>query len=105
MLTQAERARTAEALGRAQAFAEADPAGEAAAMTAVPDREAGNSSMEEQIRERAAPQPALAMEMSTRENGMLAVTGDADAVLQRLMGVGMKSRAIRGSCRHAGRWR
>lgn len=104
-LTPAERERTAEALGRAQAFTEANPAGKAAPATTVPDRGADNSSLEAQIPERVAPPVAPApepqtipgVELSTRGNGMLDVSGDTEALRSRLVAAGIDNRAIRNT--------
>lgn len=96
-LTQAERERTAESLGRAQAFAEANPTGESTPAPTVPDRGADNSSLEAQIKERAEPQPAPQVEMVDLPSGQVELRGDAKAVRAHLVASGVPAAAVRGS--------
>ncbi|MDP4076243.1 LPD38 domain-containing protein [Acidovorax sp. A1169] len=96
-LTQSERERTAESLGRAQAFAAANPGSEATTVATVPDRGSDNSSLEAQIKERAEPQPAPQVEMVDLPSGQVELRGDAKAVRAHLVASGVPAAAVRGS--------
>ncbi|KRC36239.1 hypothetical protein ASE28_01510 [Acidovorax sp. Root219] len=100
-LTAAERERTAELLGRAQAFVAPNLPSENTPAVTVPDRGADNSSLEAQIKERAEPQPSPAppppVEMVDLPSGQVELRGDAKAVRAHLVASGVPAGAIRGA--------